>query len=175
MRRRNLFCYFVLLTSCSDPASGRTDVAGAADATPPDISAEVVDMGLNDLDAAERGLDVAAHSDAGTGAPDTGHCGGSTSLTCTGTLTESACLASSGLYFERLRPSCICPTPDIGCPCDSSDDCVGLCVDLDVADARSCQAIRRGECSGYTNVPSCVCILGPEVGIAEGESRVRCL
>ena len=164
--------YLVLVSvACADTQAG-PDAQRGSDAVRADGSQDRPD--ISSYPDATVGDDI-ADADIAAIAPDASACGTTLSATCSGSLSETACGAAGGLYMERLNPNCACPTPDVGCPCDDSDDCVGLCVDLSIQGARACRAVRSGFCSEYTNVPSCVCILGPVVGLGVGEPGYRCL
>lgn len=164
--------YLVLVfVACADTHAG-SDAQHASDARRVDASQDRPD--LSSYPDATVSDDI-ADADIAAIAPDASACGTTLSATCSGSLSETACGAAGGLYMERLNPNCACPTPDVGCPCDDSDDCVGLCVDRSVHSPQACRTVRSGVCSEYTNVASCACILGPVVGLGVGEPGYRCL
>jgi len=172
MTRVAITAYAILLAgSCADTSAGFDAQAARLDAQP---GSDAMSLDVGSLPDANFG-DAIPLVDVGETAPDASTCGVTLTATCSGSLSEARCGAVGGVYLERLNPNCACPTPDVGCPCDDSDDCVGLCVDLSIPGARECRAVRSGVCSEHTNVVSCACILGPVVGLGIGEPGYRCL
>jgi len=88
---------------------------------------------------------------------------------CEWGLEEDACKAAGGRITTGPfgEVFCECPTGDGGCPCDSADDCVYLCLASNdyVTD---CDNIKTGVCSDTNAVFGCVCVLdfdGPGPGL----------
>jgi hypothetical protein len=81
---------------------------------------------------------------------------------CTWDLPQEKCLAEGGQWGTwglSPIPSCMCPSGDGGCPCNSSDDCVGPCfapLDMD------CNQYTVGHCSQTKMMFGCFCIFGQE-------------
>ncbi len=81
---------------------------------------------------------------------------------CKSDLLEEACADAGGNYGSfGMSPAsfCLCPAGDAGCPCDSGDDCVGICfapIDGD------CQVLTEGTCSKSVTIFGCFCIFEQE-------------
>ncbi len=81
---------------------------------------------------------------------------------CSWDLSEEKCLQEGGQWGTwglSPKPSCMCPSGDGGCPCNSSDDCVGPCyAPLD----GDCSKYSVGHCSETKMMFGCFCMFGNE-------------
>ena len=75
-------------------------------------------------------------------------CAGATSETC----------SSHGGQWDPIALDCVCASPDRGCPCTSSHDCVGHCATLKGRD--DCETATVGHCTG--TLGGCVCVLNDD-------------
>jgi len=95
--------------------------------------------------------------------PDDGACGDPEEYAdCKSELGEEACAAAGGTFGQfglSPVPFCLCPSGDGGCPCKSSDTCVGICwAPLD----GDCQELTEGTCSETKIMFGCFCIFQEE-------------
>ncbi|MBM4352429.1 MAG: hypothetical protein FJ109_01315 [Deltaproteobacteria bacterium] len=81
---------------------------------------------------------------------------------CTWDLAQDKCLEQGGKWGTwglSPIPSCMCPSGDGGCPCHSSNDCVGPCyAPLD----GDCSKYTVGHCSETKMMFGCFCMFGQE-------------
>lgn len=80
--------------------------------------------------------------------------------TCIAAGTQAACVQAGGTWTTiglGTSAECLCPTGEEGCPCDSSDQCLGACTAEMGPGNDPCAGIDEGTCTAASPSVGCRC------------------